>query len=454
MFKWTLRAVLVLVAVLVGLPLPIAAMICDTTTVSDADMQAALKIIFDDAIVNSAVTDSELLDYMEEGDGIQTERTTGGRYIETAQMFALPAGVGARADNGYIPVPSGPTIVNGRVNLRKIVGTVEMTAGTMKMVRTDIGAFIDWASRALPSLVERVTNELDRMMIGYGAGIKARVNAASPSTNLIVDSPMGIGGLGSVEATLLQFLEGETLRAGPNFDGSSLRAGVMTVEAINFDGGFIRTDALATALANNDFLFPGDAADNSAGLEPMGLFGMIDDGQILPVFQNIDRTTYLRWQAYVNDAGGGQLTENLIILTEKTAYVRGGAKVDTLVTNEESIIALWQDIKGDRRLIGTPEDYDVGKGPIRFLCGSRWLDMRSCRKLPNVLFGLSKETFRSWYLHRWEWDTTVGSLWRQVTDSTGRKDAFYTYGSMYLENGNRDPQKNFRIENYSTAITT
>jgi hypothetical protein len=446
-FRFAGIAVLALVAVATGLPV---AVLGATTATSDAEMQAALKIIFDDAIINSVVYDSELADYFFEGDGIRQDRTTGGRYIETANMFALPAGVGARSEGGYVPVPNGPTIVNGRVNLKKVMGAVEMTAETMKMVRSDTGAFLNWGERAMPALVERVTNEVDRMLLGYGAALKARVNAAVPATNLLVDSAYGIAGY---TQALLQFLDGETLRASANASGTPLRALVMQVEAVDFDNGYLVVDQLATALANNDFLFAGDAADNSAGKEFMGLLGMVDNGAILNLFQNINRTNYPRWRSYIMDAisvfgAGTTLTERVITRADDECFIRGGGKVDTLVTSRAGLRTLWDDLRGDRQ-INDPRGYTGGKGPIRMLLVDRYLNVRACRKMPDaLLFGLQRNTFRKWLLHRWEWDDTTGSMWKQVVDGTGRKDAFYAYGSMYCEYGCRDPQKNFRIENF------
>lgn len=423
-------------------------LIAATTLTTDIDEMQ--KIIFDDTMISSVVTDSEILDIFDEGDGIKTNETTGGRYIELAQMFRLPAGVGARGEDGYIPVPSGPVVVNGQVTLKKILGTLEMSADVMKRVRTDIGAYADWAEKAAPSLVERVTHEIDRMMLGYGSAIKARVNDATPATNLIVDDSFGIAGAG---AALLQFLEGETLIASPNANGSSPRAGVMTVTQVDFDNGYIVVDALATSLANNDYLFPGDAADNSAGKEPMGLFGMVDDGGILSTFQGIDRTTWRKYQSYVKDAATASLSELMLVEADDETYVRGAGKPNLLITARRGRRQLWTELKTDRQ-INDPRAYTggiPGKGVVIWLF-DRPTMVRVGRKLPeDVCFGIQRDTIRKWMLNRWEWDDTTGSLWRQVTDATGRKDAFYSYGRMYLECGCYNPQKNFRIDNIGTT---
>lgn len=434
-------------------------LVAGATTTTD-DMDEAMKIIFDDSIVNSVVTDTELNDIFEEGGGIRMDQTTGGRYIETANMFQLPAGVGAREEGDYIPVPSGPQIVNGRVYLKKVMGAVEMTSETMKQVRSNIGAFLDWGERAMPSLVERVTHELDRMLLGYGYAIKARVNDATPATNLNVDSPLGVTWQNEqTNDALVQFLEGETLIASPNADGSTPRNSgeTMTVDQVDFDNGYIVVDSLITGLADDDYLFPGDSAGNSAGKEPMGLTGIVDDGDILTTFQNINRTNYAKWRSYVMDVGdtfasGQTLTEDVIARADDEAFIRGKAKVDTLVTSRLGVRQLWADLKLDRS-INDPRSFTAGRqGGINIFLVDRMMNIRVARKMPStLLFGITKSTLRKWFLHRWEWDDTTGSIWRQVTDSNGRKDAFYAYGSLYCQYGGTDPQKNFRIEGWATS---
>lgn len=424
-----------------------------TTQWTDTAMQAALKIIFDDAMVNSVVAESELLDLFQADGGIQTDQTTGGRYIEGSKLFNLPAGVGARSEGDYIPEASGPKIVNDRIYLKKILGTVELSGDTMKRVRTSEGAFVDWADQALPALVRRLNNELDRMLLGYGAGIKARVNAGVPATNLVVDSPMGIDSLGlDVRSSLLHFLAGETLIASPNADGTTPRSGVMTVEAIDWDNGYLVVDALAASLADNDYLFPGDAAGNSAAKEVMGLFGIVDDGSVLTTLQNISRTTYPEWRSLVVDAivdigAGTKLTEDTILYVDDRAYVQGAAVIDTLIASRKGLRDYWADLKADRT-INDPRSYTGGKMGVSILLGDREVMLRAPRKMPDdTCFGVTRNRLRRWTLHNWEWQDQTGSIWKQVTDGTGRKDAHYAYGAMYAEVGTDDPQKHWRIEN-------
>ena len=428
-----------------------------TSLTTDAAMTNAMKVLFEDSIVNNVVTDTELLDIFTKSGGIKTDQTTGGRYIETAQLFALPAGVGARSENGYIPIPSGPNIQNSRVTLKKIMGSVEMSADTMKRVRTDEGAFIAWGEQAMPKLVERLKNELDRMLLGYGAGIKARVNAASPATNLLVDSAFGVTGYGGA---LYQFLEGETLRAGPNADGSSLHADVYTVEDVDHANGYVVVDGV-TNLADDDYLFPGDSADDSAGIEPMGLLGIADDGGILATFQNIVRADYSAWRSLVVDAqaspfaSGQQFTESLILYADDEAYTRGGAVVDMLLCSRLSARQYWNGLKGDRVINDPRSQMEGGKGRLKIHLGDRSVELQAVRKIPpSVAFGVTRKNLKKWMLQGFEWDDTTGSIWHQVVDSVGRKHAFYAYGAMWLECGSDDPRKSFRIEDIDGTVPT
>jgi hypothetical protein len=425
-------------------------------TVETTDLTEAMKIIFGDSLINNVVTDSELLDIFEEGSGIKTDQTTGGRYIETAQLFNLPAGVGARGESGYIPVPRGPLIKNSRIELKKILGSVEMSGDVLKRVRTDIGAFVNWGEQSMPKLVERLRNEMDRMLLGYGSGVKARVNAATPATNLIVDSAFGVAGLGGA---LFQFQKGETIRAATTAAGTTLRANKMVVEDVDHANGYMVVDALSTALADNDFLAEGDEADNSFGKEPMGLLGIVDDGDILATFQNLARATYSAWRGHVFDAqaapfaAGQKLTEEVVVYADDTSYQRGGAMIDLFVTSRDGLRTLWKDLKGDRSF-NDPRSFTGGKGGIFMVLGDRTVPVRVARKMPpSLAFGITRGTLKKWMLKSFEWDDTTGSLFRQVTDSTGRKDAFYAYGTTHLETGSEDPQKNFRIENFDNSLT-
>lgn len=216
-----LAAVLAPLSTVSGLTLLPAGTMTQTSNISEA-----MKIIFSDPIVQNMVVESELLNRFRSETNIRTDDTTGGRYIEMAHYFQLPAGVGARQENEYIPVADAPVFRNSRIWLSKLQGTVEMTGDVMRRVASNEGAFLDYAAQALPDFTRRLTHEIDRMVLGIGTGVKARIRNVTatiasvsltggisayntPATGQFVialDRTMGIANLGQ---PFLHFLEGD-----------------------------------------------------------------------------------------------------------------------------------------------------------------------------------------------------------------------------------------------------
>lgn len=425
-----------------------------TTTVLN-DLQEAMKVIFADPLVENIVTDAELLNLFQTEMNVQTDVTAGGRYIEMAHYFQLPAAVGARNENEYIPVPGNPVFKNSRIYLKKIQGSIEMTGDTMRRVVGNPGAFIDYAARALTDLGTRMVHELDRMYVGTGSGIIGRVAAGGVSGGsnpytVPLDRLFGITGLGDVWPVLL---EGMTLRFSANADGSSPRTMTGTVVGFNETTGnvYVNFDATPSTIVANDYTFAGDASQLSAGgREITGLYAAVDDGSIVADYHNIDRTDTdtRQWRGVVIAAGAtAPLTEDRLIAADDTCFLQGGGKVDTVVTSRAQIREYWKDLKGDRRLMNPGGSYTGGKSGVEVILGDRSLLLKASRKLPkDVCFGLQRDTFGRVTLGSFEWDDTTGAIWNRVTDSTGRKDAFYAVGNLYEELLCKAPRKNFRID--------
>lgn len=448
--RLVLGALLVVAALIGFLPKALLAMpLIGGATAQTSDLDELMKYVFDDTLISEVVTDSEFLDVFPDG---EVKRGSDGRWFETAQLYKNPGSIGARAENEYIPESVTGAAVNSRINLKKIVGSLEETGEVMKRIRGDKAAFVAWAEEQFPLFQESLTDELDRQAISSGTGIRARVDDASPDTTLGIDSAMGVAGY---DHQLMQFRRGMSIRVGPNADGSSLRSGAAIINDFDWDNNIIEIDALPTSTADDDYIFEGDAAGNSAGNEMMGALGLIDDGNIVATLQNISRSTYKWFQSYVHDVqtqhgSGTTLTEEVLIEADLQARLRGGGRTDVIIVSEEGFNAVWSDIKADR-VANDPRSYTVGRNGITVLFGgTRRVMLKTARKLPSrVCFGIQRDQLRKFILHEWEWDDLSGSIWKQVTDSTGRKDAHYCYGTMYGELAIKSPQKCWRVENWA-----
>ena len=414
-----------------------------------SDLDELMKYVFDSDLISEVVTDSEFLDVFPDG---EIKQGSDGRWFETAQLYKNPGSIGSRAEGDYIPESVPGAALNSRINLKKVVGSLEETGEVMKRIRGDKAAFVDWAEEQFPLFQESLTDELDRQAIAPGTGIRARVNQASPSTSLVIDSCMGISGF---DHQLMQFRRGMSIRIGPNADGTSLRANAAIVDDVDWDLDVLTIDALPTSTADNDYIFEGDAAGNSAANDMMGAFGLIDDGNIVATLQNISRSTYKWFQSYVHDVetyhgSGTTINEEVMIVADRLARFRGGGRTDVIIISEEGFDKVWGDIKVDRA-VNDPRSYTIGRNGIEILFGgTRKVVLKTARKMPAIsCFGIQRDQLRKFILHDWEWDELSGSIWKQVTDSTGRKDAHYCYGTMFGELGIKSPQRCWRIEKWA-----
>lgn len=453
-----------------------------------SNLTEAMKIVFDDAIINNVVYDSEWLSRIQTDSNIRTDETTGGRWVEMAHYFQLPAGVGARFENEYIPMADAAVFRNSRIYLAKIQGVVEMTGDVMRRVATSEAAFLDYAAQALPDFSKRLTNELDRMSLGVGHGAKARVAAVSaynsPATGQFtvdLQAAMGVTGWGQ---GWLQFLEGERvvfastiafpttlLNAGASQSGRIVAIDESAATGngrLTIEGTQTLRDAINTAIATNPFIFAGDTAGSSApGAAPsgaavghkeiQGLLAGVDNGTILNNYNNIDRSVAANrlWRSLVIDGAttpfAGTLTEELLTYADDESAVLGAGRVNLILTHRSGMRGYWKNLKSDRFFIDPRGQYSGGKGAqLELILGDRTVPMVVSRKLPfNTTFGLQLDTWRRLSLGQWEWDDKTGAIWNRATDATGRRDAFYAVGQMYEQLFCTAPRKNFRIDGLS-----
>lgn len=438
-----------------------------STTTVRAAIDEMLKIVYSEPLHNDAVTESELANIFDSDMNIQTDQTTGAKYVQMSNLFRLPAGVGARAEGEYLPEADDPVAVNPIAYLRKVQGTLEMSGEVMERVLGDVGSFINYADEALPMLATRVAHEMDRMYVGTGKGIRAvitSINVVGTEATVVVESPMGITGY---TGAWLHFFEGERCIAADDEAATTIRTGggKRAAQVTDFDEDsdtviFTGLNALLATWTIGDYLFGGDEAgigSVTAGgdnREVQGLFAAVDDGNIIDTYLNVQRssTGNRLWKSVVIDAAttgtfDGLMSEDLLVYADDQSYTRGMAKVDTIVMSRSASRGYWNSLKGDRFYIDPRGNFVGGKNKMQVVLGDRLLDLKVARKLPpEVCFGLTRARFKRLSFGAWKWDDTTGSIWNRVTDATGRKHAYFGTGHLYEELICTGPRRNWRID--------
>lgn len=448
----------------------IAVSMMGDTTVIDQITQA-LKIVFNEPFFDNVVADSEFGDAFEEGGGIKYDETTGGRYVENLHELAWPAGVGARLEDDYIPVADGAEYANSQVFLKRIMGTIQMSSAVMDRVRTNEGAYLDYMERALPLLQKRVTSERDRMILGWGYAVKARVAAISAydtpvagQFQVTVDRSMGIDGY--TEAPL-QFLRGErsvftaslaapiAMRNPGSTQSARVKNNQIQSNIITYEGA----SALQAAIQVDDYIGSGDGSGYSfpAGSpaetkEITGVLAAVDDGDIVSTYMNLPRANEEYWQGNMIDSQAapfaGSMTEGLLVYADRINTVNGAGKIDMIICNRIAEEQYWNSLKQDRQIVNPQGTYEGGKDQLWIRLNGRRLMIQVARKIPTqIAFGLERDTFKCFRLREWFWDDRTGSMWNRVVDSTGQKSAYFATGYFWEELFCGAPAKNFRINN-------
>lgn len=399
----------------------------------------ALKQTYTGPFANNIEGEMEVTEVFQAAGDFETTDGPDGKQVNIGHYIAGGGGVSAMAEDSYIPDSTPPVWKQGNITIKQIAAVVSLSGRVLRRVKEGPAAFASWAEMALPEKAKRVAFHKDRMLIGTGTGIVARINGAPDGTGDAVDTAYGIAGL---EGALNLFLMGDSFRYSANADGSSPRTGVAVVSSIDYNGQTFNTTisgsaGAPTSAADNDYLFLGSANVNGAGIEPQGLESMIDDGTNVSTFQGITRSTYpsvLNAQIVDSTAyaqSPSVLSENIIDYADSLCWERAGGKPSVLLVNRNGQRSFWNSLKGDRVINDPQGQFTGGKVGLRMLLGDRVLQVKAARKVPSSrAYLLDTSTLKRFQIGAGRWDDITGSVWNRVTDSTGAKDAVY---AVYIE---------------------
>ena len=255
------------------------------TFTSTTSFQDVTKTVYEPLMRDLSVTETELQDLFTEEENFSIQEGPDGKSINIAHLFSWGGGVSWMSQSDYIPAAQDPSIKQSSITIKQVGTTVEMSGQVMRRVKEGPAAYATWAQRVLPAKVQRLAFHKDTSLMGAGTGILFQVNMATPaSTGLGINNAFGISGLaGSVNLIYL----GDGIRIAADAAGATLRSGAAVVQKLAYSAATIDIDALPTSTANGDFISLGDANVNTFGKTNMGLLGIVDDGTVVPTFQNL-----------------------------------------------------------------------------------------------------------------------------------------------------------------------
>ena len=423
------------------------------------EMQGLLKERYPELMYNAMVVKTEVEDLFNEVSGTVFEGPDG-KYFKLANLIGGMQGIGSRLEGQFLPAGGSPITINPLLKHKYHYARVDFTHQAFRNATAGPAGFAEFGTSVLLPTVENLQDDKDRQACGFGSGILCRVDDASPDTTLGLDAPFGVAN-DTKAYTVVK--AGMKIVFGQNADGSGLRDGgnpatVLSVDPTgNSGGGIALIDALPTGVADNDYIFRGDEYGTNipvGGDEPeqMGLEGIVDDGTVLSVFQNVDRTTTYEWRSPLINAGAapysGAVTDGLVMRMVSDAKTIGGASPTVFVGSHDVARQAFNSVRGlggfganrdgNQTRMGTKGiivDTPMGSFEIRGVS-------RIC---PSRLYLLDGSTLIRTKDGNGDWvDTWGNSIFHHISVGGAIKDAAYAFYRVTNQLGCRDPRKNVK----------
>ncbi len=187
--------------------------------------------------------------------------------------------LGARSGAGPTPAPQRQTIVEMRVNMNYLYGTIQFDLPTILASRNDAGAFARVMDSEMKGIRRDAQNDLNRQMFGDSLGSLGTVNGAvTASTSVTVDS-------------------GHNIKAGMIVDIYTDNSGdpstTRTVDSVQVTATTATTLTMGTAITCADGAHV--IREDARGQELLGLDAIVDNDT--GTIYQISRSTYPEWQA-------------------------------------------------------------------------------------------------------------------------------------------------------------
>jgi hypothetical protein len=218
------------------------------------------------------------------------------------------------------------------LNMAKNYGFAEVDNLTIESSKTNKGAFVSALKHEMDGAIEGLARNLQSSLYGDGSGnIGQRASVAASTLTL------------TNEQDIVSIEIGQVIQASPNADGSSVRAGTITVSAVNRDAGTFDFTGSITGFADNDFLF----MEGDIGLKLQGTAGWIPStAPSATPFFNVDRskdTTRLGGVRF----DGTPFTIREALFKAAVRLDREGGKPDYVFMNPDDYASLLAELESD-----------------------------------------------------------------------------------------------------------
>ena len=326
-------------------------------------------------------------------------------------------GQGAAAEDGTLPTAGNQGYAKLTYTLKYVYSRVRLTGQTIKLSRTNLGAFAKAMEREFKGATRDARNELNRMLNGAGDEILTLVNGTSGAATVI-----------TVDST--RFLN----------DGDLLKIGTDDVTVVTVDSDTQITITPSTTVADNDTIKR--RIGTSTVDEPNGIALMIDDAGTVGGLAR-SSNNWLNSKVIDNSGTNRDLTIALMDQLTREVEKRKNAQPDAFFAKQELRDVYGQLLQADRRFMS--KDLLGGKEALSHNGVPFLVDFHA---KDYTIFAPTWDTMTLYDAGPVEFMDEDGNVLSRVAD----KDAFEATLRYYCQLGTHDARINARLEDVSETL--
>jgi hypothetical protein len=374
---------------------------------------AIAKEIFEDyGVVGQLNNEAVALKRVEQSsDGVETDKV-GGKYVKFPIRVRRNPGIGYRNELETLPVAGNQGYAEVRVGLKYGYGRLQVTGPAMRLLDTNVQAFVDIVDDEMEGLKDDLVKDSARIAYGDGTGAKAVLSGTQTVANQ------------------LQVADAQYLAVGDLIDvvstGGTVRGAARSITAISgttvtYSGADITTDANTDLVVNA----------GSFGREPNGFASIIKATGSL---YNVDPAVEPVWAATV-DANGGTLralSEGLMISMVDSIRRKSGKRPTVILTSLGVRRAYFNLLQQQRRYTDTKR-FDGGFEGLAFHVGVEIPVVDDPDAPASKMWFPNEGALKVYRNSDWSFDDTDGAIWSRVSDV----DAYEARACKYWEVGTK-----------------
>lgn len=363
-----------------------------------------------------------------------------GRQVRYPLNIRRNQGVMFTSENGTLPDAGNQVYVEHVVPIRYCHGRIQLSIQTIKHSRSNRGSFKRAMDQEMNGLIRDLGNDLNRVMYGWGLGVMALINEASPTgdTTLELDSPGGVAG--SVHGN--RFLQVGQNIAFINPGTGAIRGQARTVTAVNSDGTDVTLNTAPPAgTADDDYVVRAAksttavVADTAYNKETMGLLGLIDDSTYVNLLNGVNRTTYPIFKSVVIGSVG-PLSADILQRGLDVSDQVGEGTIERFLCHHSVRRAYLTLMDADRRyMAGDLKSPDAGTKAAKqkdITFGD--IPWTTDKDAPyGTLFGLDSSSLTRWVEVEGEWADDDGTILMRLVDQDAYEARYRIFENFSLD---------------------